>query len=205
MAKSDNDLTLYAYEHGVNEYNAVAIPNVTGAVKVWIDAGLAMLSAHAHILELGSAHGRDANYIESLGFEIDRTDAAKSFVNYMESQGYNARLLNALTDDYGGPYDMVYANAVLVHFSQNECCEVLQRAKKSLKPNGLFSFSVKVGQEPEWSNSKLKDPRFFTYWQEGPLKTLLKQNGYNLVYWKESKTGHNAGNWFHIIVRASSI
>jgi predicted TPR repeat methyltransferase len=198
---SDNDLTLYAYENGVKDYNAVAIPDVTGAVKAWIDAGLAMLSANAVILELGSAHGRDADYIESRGFVINRTDAAQSFVNYMESRGHKAQLLNALTADYGGPYDMVYANAVLVHFTHKECGDVLQRTKKALKPNGLFSFSVKVGEGSGWSNGKLKDPRFFTYWQLEPLKTLLKQNHYELVYWEESKTGHNAGNWFHIIAR----
>jgi hypothetical protein len=88
MKSENNKKTLDAYESGLDEYLAAMIPSVQGAVKSWIDAGLALLPKHAHILEIGSAHGRDADYIESCGYAIDRTDAAQSFVNYMISRGH---------------------------------------------------------------------------------------------------------------------
>jgi len=114
----DNKTTLDSYERGADQYVAAMNPVVTGSLKEWIDAGLALLPAGAHILELGTGHGRDATYMEDKGFVVDRTDAARSFIEYLKTQGKTARLLNALTDDFGGPCDMVYASAVLLHFTR---------------------------------------------------------------------------------------
>lgn len=196
-----NEITLQAYENGLDEYNAAAIPEVTGSVKDLVDAGLDMLPVGAKILELGSAHGRDAAYMEGRGFKVDRTDAAHSFVNFMNTQGYEARVLDALTDNYGGPYDMVYANAVLLHFTAEQIPQVLSRVYESLAEHGLFSFSVKIGEGEGWSDAKLKSPRFFSYWHEQPLKDLLVGNHFDVVFWEEGKTGHDNGDWFHIIAK----
>ena len=169
MDEDANKKTLAAYQQGVKQYNAASLP-ISGSVKDWIDASLALLTPSAHILELGSAHGRDADYIENKGFKIDRTDAAQAFVDYLKDQNKDARLLNALTDDYGGPYNMIYANAVLLHFTPEQTKAVLQKVHDALKPNGLFSFSVKIGDGSAWSEAKLNAPRYFTYWREEPLK-----------------------------------
>lgn len=204
MKDSDGDTnkaTLAAYETGVAEYNAAAIPSVEGSVKSWLDAALAMLSANALILELGSAHGRDATYIASKGFTIEPTDAVQAFVDYMRQHDQDARLLNALTDDYGGPYDMVYANAVLLHFTPEQVVQVLARIRTALRPSGIFVFSVKVGEGMAWSDAKLKSPRFFTYWHEKPLKELLVSAGFEIAFWEEGQTGHDNGNWYHVIAR----
>ncbi|HSX15813.1 MAG TPA: class I SAM-dependent methyltransferase [Candidatus Saccharimonadales bacterium] len=201
MQEDTNAETLEAYESGVADYNAVAIPEVTGSLKTWVDAGLAMLPPGAHILELGSGHGRDAKYMASRGFDVEPTDAAQAFVDYLNQNGQHARLLNALTDDYGGPYDMVYAGAVLVHFTTQETGDVLQKVKSALQPDGLFSFSVKIGEGSGWSDAKLKARRFFTYWQEKPLRELLASNGFSVVFWEEGTTGHNNGEWYHVVAR----
>jgi predicted TPR repeat methyltransferase len=197
----DNDRTIAAYEQGVALYNAAALPNVIGDVKTWIDAGLAMLPSDAHILELGSSNGRDAKYMEAAGFNVDRTDAALAFVEYMKQDGHKARVLNALSDDYGGPYDMVYANAVLLHFRTEEVEEVLGRAYAALKSDGLFSFSVKTGEGSGWTNVKLGAPRYFSYWSEEQLRGLLENAKFKVVYWSENRTGHDNGDWYHVIAK----
>ncbi len=202
MKSTNNRKTLAAYESGVNKYVAAMTPTVQGSVKLWIDTGLSLLPVHAKILEIGSAHGRDADYIESKGFIVERTDATQSFVDYLVSKGRKARLLNALTDDYGGSYDMIYANAVMLHFTQKEFSDVLQRIQKALAPDGLLTFSVKIGNGSGWSNSKLDAPRFYTYWQEEPLKKFLEMHNFKIIYWKEATSGHNTGDWFHVIAHA---
>jgi 2-polyprenyl-3-methyl-5-hydroxy-6-metoxy-1,4-benzoquinol methylase len=196
-----NKTTIDAYENGLEQYNAAAVTTVSGDVKDWVDASLAMLSPGSRILEIGSAHGRDALYMESKGFEVDRTDAAKSFVKYMHDQGHDARLLNVLTDDLGGPYDMVFANAVLLHFNVGQTKAVLKKIKNALEPRGLITFSVKIGEGSEWSNAKLKDARFYTYWQEQPLRELLESVGFAIKYFEQGQTGHNNSGWFHVIAR----
>jgi SAM-dependent methyltransferase len=200
MDEDTNKKTLESYEQGVELYNAASLP-ITGSVKDWIDASLALLPSGAHILELGSAHGRDADYIETKGFKVDRTDAVQAFVDYLKSQNKDARLLNALTNDYGGPYDMIYANAVLLHFTPEQTKTVLQKVYNALKPHGLFSFSVKIGDDSAWSEAKLNAPRYFTYWREQPLKELLTDAHFDIVYWKEAQSGHTSESWYHVIAR----
>lgn len=202
MDDNNNDKTLEAYETGLAEYNAAAIPDVVGSVKDWIDATLDLLPKGTKILELGSAHGRDADYIESKGYKVDRSDAAQAFVDYMHDMGHEAQTINALTDDFGGPYDTIYANAVLLHFTPEQCKTVLKHIHDSLNADGLLSFSVKIGEGSVWSDRKLKSSRFFTYWQEQPLKRLLSENGFDVVFWQEGQTGHDNGNWYHVIARA---
>jgi len=199
----DNEKTIQAYENGLEEYNAAAIPEVIGSLKNWVDAGLAMLPRGTRILEIGSAHGRDADYMESRGFRVDRTDAARSFVEFMQQRGHEARVLNALTDDYGGPYSMVHADAVLLHFTALQVEGVLGKVYDALVDGGLFSFSVKIGEGSAWSEAKLKSPRYFTYWQEEPLRNLLETAHFRIVFWAEGRTGHDNGDWYHIIAAKS--
>lgn len=202
---SGNEQTLRSYEEGVVDYNAAAIPTVEGSMQEWVDKSLAMIPPEGHILELGSAHGRDADYMEALGFVVDRTDAVEGFVNYLKGQGHKARLLNALTDDFGGPYDMVYAQAVLLHFTPDEAGLVIHKAHEALKPRGIFSFSLKVGEGSDWQRAKIAGQRFFTYWQEAPLRSVLSRANFDVLDMPEGTTGHNSGNWYHVIARKREI
>lgn len=197
----DNQLTLDAYEGGLDAYNAAKLPEVTGSVKDWVDASLTMIPGGGRVLEIGSAHGRDADYIESKGFTIDRTDAVRSFVDYMRNGGKDAKLLNALTDDYGTDYDMIYANAVLLHFTPEQSLEVIKRAYASLRQGGVFAFSVKIGDGSEWSNAKLNAPRYFTYWNEADLRALIAQSDFEIVFWEEGSTGHDNSDWYHVTLK----
>ncbi len=96
---------------------------------------------------------------------------------------------------------MIYANAVLLHFTPEETAEILNRAKGSLTDDGLLSYSVKIGDGSGWSDRKLDGRRFFTYWQEGPLREVVSDSGYEIVDWEEGQTGHDNGDWFHVIAR----
>ena len=115
-----NKKTLQSYEAHVTEYIAGTPQAVDGHVQDWIDRSLSYISAGSTILEIGSAFGRDADYIESHGYRVERTDATKSFVEFLRKHGHDAKVLNALTDELGGPYDMALANAVLLHFTPDE-------------------------------------------------------------------------------------
>ena len=65
---SNNDVTLQSYDSRVNEYQGGTVNQVSGVFKNWIDETLHLLQPGAKILEIGSALGRDAHYIESFGF-----------------------------------------------------------------------------------------------------------------------------------------
>lgn len=197
----DNEKTLQAYEADPQGYINKTPTEVQGDKKAWIDFALSCLSKQAKILELGSGFGRDADYIESMGFKVLRSDAAKSFVAIMkQQQGHRVLLLDALTDDYGGPYDLIYANAVLLHFSVEETKLVLQKVLAALVPGGLFALRLKEGQGSEWEGS-MSRLRFMQYWLPDDLRSVLIGAGFEIDSFDVGYSKSNKFGWLQVIAR----
>jgi SAM-dependent methyltransferase len=149
--ESHNRQTIDAYDADASGYeaNTIVDPSEHHAARTWIDYALSVLDerpelAHLSVLEIGSGTGRDADYLESCGVSVRRTDAVPAFVQAQRSKGHAADTLNALTDTLGGPYRMIFANGVFPHFSDGEARFVIDKAFANLAPDGLFAFSVKV-------------------------------------------------------------
>jgi SAM-dependent methyltransferase len=101
---NSNQQTIDSYQQHVQEYIHNGTPQeVVGVVKAWLDEALGPLSKDSRILEFGSAFGRDAAYIQNKGFTVQCSDATPAFVDLLNAKGFNVRLLNAITDDLGGP------------------------------------------------------------------------------------------------------
>lgn len=192
-----NQETLQSYEAHIQEYVDGTPQQVGNFVKEWIDASLTYVPLGGRVLELGSAFGRDAEYLEQAGYDVRRTDAVNGFVELLRSQGHEAQLLNAITDDLGGPYDMVFADAVLLHFTMDEFQIVLRKVHDSLRRGGIFAFTLKQGEGAEWSTDKLGAPRFFQYWQETDLQKTLAAHHFSV----RQLAGVDAGKWWQVITQ----
>lgn len=176
-----NQITVDSYEKGVAAYVSGTSAELSDTIKDWIDRTLEGLSKDARILEIGSAFGRDAGYIESRGFKVVRTDAAKGFVRLMQKKGLSAHIFNVLTDPFAATYDLIFANAVFLHFTREQLRVVLKKIHGSLSQAGILSFSVKKGDGEEWSQTKLGLPRYFCYWRAEPLVSLVRSVGLDLI------------------------
>jgi len=197
-----NETTLRTYRDHVQDYIDGTAQTVSGATKDWIDAALSGLPLSAHLLELGSAFGRDAAYIASHGFALDCTDAVPDFVACLQAAGHTARLFNALTDALDRPYDLIFANAVMLHFTRDEFAFVLGKMRRALVPGGRFAFSLKRGQGESWSSAKVGAPRFFCYWEPEPLELVLRAADYATWTIGEARTGRAHPDWLYVIARA---
>lgn len=153
---------------------------VEGDVKQWLGKAIEGLKKTSIILELGSGPGRDALYLESFGYSVQRSDASDGFVNRLREGGYKTKKINAITDALGGPYDLIFANCVFLHFTKNEFEKVLNKITKSLSPRGILAFSVKRGEGSEMISNKVNAPRFFQYWSMEELRKVLNKHGYNV-------------------------
>lgn len=193
-----NDKTVQSYDAHIQEYIDGTPQVVQGFVKDWIDTVLAGLPKDAKILEFGSAFGRDADYIESKGYKVQRTDVTPGFVKLLQSQGHQASILNAITDDLGGPYDLVFADAVLLHFTRDEARTVISKVFNALADNGRFAFSLKQGEGESWSEDKLGAPRYFCYWTKDTIEPLVNKAGFGKVKINDDYNGSTA-RWLHVI------
>ncbi len=178
---SPNTLTLRSYELSIQEYIDGTAAEVSGSFKTWMDQTLSFLPANAQIIEIGSGFGRDAKYVESCGFKVERTDATEAFVALLQGEGYSARSFNILMDSFTAQYDLVFANAVFLHFTPQELNLALQKIHAALKSHGILAFSVKKGEGEEWTTAKLGKPRYFCYWSSEALCLMLESVGFEVV------------------------
>ena len=171
-------VTLTAYEHGAEQYARRTATTPRTPVSDWLQGLCQQIPPSAQVLELGSGPGHDADFLETQGLQVLRTDGARAFVGRLRADGHRAEVLNVVTDALGGPYDLVLANAVLLHLTRPQLARFLVRAVQAIRADGLLAFTVKKGNGQEWSTDKLDRPRYFTYWQEPELRTLLNETGW---------------------------
>ncbi|MDV8007125.1 SAM-dependent methyltransferase [Rhodococcus sp. IEGM 1318] len=193
------DITLASYEAGANLY--AARPYVMGEAMARYLARIAKLVEGGTILELGSGPGRDAEYLETFGVSVTRTDGALAFVEMMRAQGFTAEVLDMRTEQFNGTYDAVVANAVLLHLRRDEFEVVARKSRGVVSVEGLLAFTVKKGDGTSWSNAKLGLPRHYTYWQDSQLRQVLGSTGWETLS-IETVVGSTA-DWLFVIARAN--
>ncbi|QNE17761.1 class I SAM-dependent methyltransferase [Kribbella qitaiheensis] len=196
---TDNELTLAAYEQAADKFRDSLSHGSSESADWWLDAIGEALQPGASVLEIGSGTGEDAVALEERGYRVRRTDAAVSFVEMMRAEGFAADHLNAITDELGGPYDLVFADAVFLHFDHAELTTVLRKAHRAATN---LAFTTREGEGGEWSNRFLDLPRRFNSWQEQPLRDLLTETGWTVIHFDRGRT--RFGNtWFHVLAKHS--
>ena len=174
--------TVHSYDASAADYAAEA-----AAMPPWvateIDAFVEALGGAGRVLEIGSGGGRDALAFEQRGISIRRTDIAKGFVDLLRNDGFDADLLNPLTDDLtdpvrsGEPYDGIWACASLIHVARADLGTVLERLALATRGGGPLHVSVRDGDGEHVSGSG--GLRYVeTYWREAPLKDTVAQAGW---------------------------
>ena len=200
-----NSRTIESYNGHIQEYLDGTPQEVSGVVKEWIDRTFADVPKDAHILEFGSAFGRDAAYLQDQGYHVHCTDATSAFVDLLQEKGFDASVLNAITDELPQDIDVVLANAVLLHFTRDEAIAVIGKVHNALSPGGTFAFTLKQGEGEEWSEEKLGAPRFFTYWTDEQIRAALTSTGFDDISVWGDRVGARDVKWLQIIAKKAEV
>lgn len=175
--KADTIAAYGAHADAYAQGTAVMPPDVQAEV----DAFAARLGPGARVLEIGSGPGLDAAALEAHGVRVDRTDITPAFVERLQAAGHEARVLDPLRDELGGPYDGIWASAVLLHLNRPEAAITLERLRHATRPGGWLHLSLKEGDASGWSrHGNVDAPRHFTYWREAELRELLAAAGWEI-------------------------
>ena len=194
------DLTLRSYQAAAQRYadHRTAAPGP--ALARFLDR-LAELVGTGRLLEVGSGPGVDARYLRGRGVDVWPTDATPAFVEMMLSTGLEATRLDLRSDDLGGPWQGVLAQAVLLHLNRGQLAQALHRLRAAVVDGGVLALTVKEGDGDRWSNLKLELPRHFTYWRERPLRDALAQS-----CWDVTSVDHVVGRtepWLYVLACAA--
>jgi pimeloyl-ACP methyl ester carboxylesterase len=193
--------TLSTYEQGIDAY--IRDSARTPGHEDFLTRVLELLPRGSHMLELGSGPGQDALVFEAGGVDVRRTDGTAGFVERLRAGGLQAEVLEITSGDFGGPYDVVFANAVLVHLTDAQLDLVLAKAFLAVRPGGLLAFTVKEGDGEAWSTAKVGRPRFFNYWREPSLLEHVLAAG-----WRPLSVKHVQGRtepWINVICSSPGV
>jgi chorismate mutase/GNAT superfamily N-acetyltransferase len=195
--------TVAAYQADADRYAAAARPLTPDMLRL-LDDFVALLPADALVLEVGSGSGRDAAALEERGARVRRSDITPAFVDRLRTQGYDATRLDPGRDDLGGPYDGVYASAVLLHLPREECVRVLRRLRAATRDGGVLAVTLKEGQGAGWStHGSVSAPRHFTYWSAGDLEQALEAAGWSVARQEVvPAVPASEQRWLHVLARA---
>ncbi|EJN05555.1 class I SAM-dependent methyltransferase [Phyllobacterium sp. YR531] len=144
MANSNR--IIQSYEEYAKEYSEIVGTEVSQRTAETLQRMVSFTGLGAHMLEVGSGPGIEADYLESLGAVVRRTDATRAFLAMQVERGKNVDLLNIISDKLGGPYDGVLALCVLIHVDRDHTANVLKKIRNALRPGGVFLVSLREGQ-----------------------------------------------------------
>ncbi|MDF8263982.1 ceramidase domain-containing protein [Luteipulveratus flavus] len=194
-ARDPKAATIAAYEADAEAYRD-ATARVSAPVRDRIETFAAAVGVGGHVLEIGSGPGHDALLLESAGVRVDRTDITPAFVRMLRDAGHEARTLDPLTGELGGPYDGVWASAVLLHVARADVGTVLRRLRTATREGGLLHASVKEGEGEGWSaGGNVAAPRHFTYWSEHEWRTALTEAGWQVDALEVMPSVRGRGRW----------
>ena len=179
--RPEADQTVAAYEQHAASYAAGVADALAGDLAAFLGSFADRVGTGSSVLEVGSGSGRDARALEGFGMRVRRTDITPAFVDLLRSAGHEADVLDPLHDDLGGPWDGVWANAVLLHVDRSDLPVVLARLHDATRAGGTLGLTLKEGDGESWStHGNVPAPRHFTFWCEEPLRVALERSGWSV-------------------------
>jgi 2-polyprenyl-3-methyl-5-hydroxy-6-metoxy-1,4-benzoquinol methylase len=183
ILSDEQRLTITTYDQTVDLYMTRQDLTIAGQTYIdWIDTALERIRKESAILEIGSGYGRDADRLESNGYNVHRTDVSESFIQYQESQGKKVDRFNPILEIMSARYDLALANGVFLHFPPAELKLAFQNLHESLKDNGMVVFSTKIGDG--WEGlvyHHLIQPRYEKFWKIEELKKLILECRFKIL------------------------
>lgn len=137
-------------------------------------------AAVADVLEIGSGPGYDADYLETLGLTVRRTDATAAFRDWQAARGRRVEALDVTTDAIEGCYAGVLMLAVLQHLERDQVDAVLDRIARALTDNGSLLLSVPSGSDDGWEHGHSGDYRVVR-WTPAQLDERLARAGFAVI------------------------
>ena len=162
------------------------------------------------VLEVGSADGENAKYIQELGFDVTPSDVADDFLNAIKENGLNPIKFNILTDDFKDNYYAIFCWRVFVHFTKKDSLNALKRSYEFLENNGLFILSV-INREcktvdNEWVDFPdvyhLGEDRFFNYYSKEEMDKIIANTKFKIKDFHDS-IAENGIKWLvYVLIKS---
>lgn len=196
---SSNRRTIQSYERSARKYADAVSPRPSGVGEEGLRRMVDIVRPGGSVLEVGSGPGWDADYVESLGVKVRRTDVTQAFREFQAERGRPVEPLDLLGDDLRGPWDGVMALFVLLHIDRDLTDSVLDKVAAALRPEGAFLVSVREGDGELWEVGEDSGEYHVVLWNHDELTARLERAGLP-VDWS-ARTVDSDGSWLTLLAR----
>ncbi len=155
-----------------------------------IDKFTSLLPPNALVLDAGCSAGRDMNVLTQKGLRTVGVDLSSGLLKVGKEKYPSMNLIQAnflKLPFANNSFNGIWANASLVHLEAIEDVRnTLNEFNRVLKDTGILYTYVKAqtgSNETEIVKDKLSNhDRFFRYYTQDNLKTLLEENKFEIIY-----------------------
>ena len=200
-----NRETLDSYEAIAADYAESTRGTPTGVGAEALGHLLDRLPEGGSVLELGSGPGWDADFLESRGVRVRRTDGTESFCDLQRARGRECDLLDVTTDAFTSAawpsYDGVLALFVLQHVERGATQGVLDRAAGALRPGGVLLVSMREGDTDAWQIGSSGRRYHVTRWTQEDFEGALAAAGLTPTW--HVRLADDEGDWLLVLATSA--
>ena len=138
----------------------------------------ARLAAGARVLDVGCGPAHDTAGLRELGLRAAGFDRSRGML--AQAHGDLPLLLGDMRyiPVRAGALDGLWVCASFLHIPKRDAPAVLRELRRALRPGGVLFISVKRGRDERWIAHGAGGQRFFAFYQEDELDTLLAAAGF---------------------------
>ena len=145
------------------------------------------LPAGAAVLDFGCGVGNSAALMRDAGFAMTCMDASSDMISAAKEL-YDLEVLQRNFTDLEdiASFDGIWASYSLLHAPKSDMPDILQRIHAALRASGMVYVGLKRGDAEERDDIG----RFYAYYTETALQTLLRDAGFDIL---DSRTDESRG------------
>lgn len=149
-----------------------------------IESFMRRLPPEGRVLDVGCGAGRDLKHFKDNGFNASGLDISNRLAEIATKHSGCCVVVGSVLDMViEDKFDGVWASASLLHLTDEELSEALQRILKCLKVGGIFSLSLKVGE-----GSKIDSQgRYMNYHKTAEVFCHLADIGFSPISMTQNK------------------
>lgn len=154
------------------------------------------------ILDAGCGSGRDTKIFKDLGYDVTAIDGSLEMCRLAsEYAGVNVCHMQFQEIEFENEFDGIWASASLLHVPSDEIDLVLNKLKESLKENGIFYASFKLGDF-----EGLRNGRYFNDFTEATAIELFEKNDFKVIktWLTDDSRPERDDRWVNILVKKTN-
>jgi ubiquinone/menaquinone biosynthesis C-methylase UbiE len=174
-----------------------------------LDQFTSMLDPGSLVLDVGSGPGQYSQALRARGLRVIDFDLSAGMLQVARQHYPDQISGRQILGDMrrlairARVMDGCFVCASLLHLKRSDAPVALGEFKRVLKSGGALYVAVKHGRGESWENGTWDSPRFFTYYRQEEMLSLVDQHGFKITRrWINQPSRPGDSSWINLFARS---